>query len=431
MSSNTATDEFPLADVSTFVHDSLMPISYPPDSVIFEEGESSDNAYIIDQGNVQISVNDNGAERVIATLGPGELLGEMAPLDTNNRSATATALVETTVIPISASLLKSSVANANPLIQMLLQTLVSRLRNTQGNNLTNGSLLSTKATESSSLKKRNEAVRQRAVEAIRMEKSLREAIQFRQFELFLQPIVDLNDHHIAGFESLIRWFSPQYGMVSPVDFIEAAEDSGLILPIGKWVLEETLYLLERLQTRMRRRAASLPPLFGTANVSARQLSEANGADELVATINKTGVDPRFLKVEITEGLLMEDPEAALIGLNKLKAIGVQVAIDDFGTGYSSLSYLHRFPLDTMKIDGSFIRTMLNDAGSMAIVKSITNLSSDLNMDVVAEGVEHEAEVTALKSFGCEYGQGYFFSPPVNASEALEMLNTPYLGLQVA
>ena len=269
-------------------------------------------------------------------------------------------------------------------------------------------------------------IRRRALTAIQLEKQLRDALNRCEFELHLQPIVDLADNHIAGFESLIRWFSPLRGKVPPNDFIGAAEASGLIVPIGLWVVEESLHLLERLQRRFRIVSPDHPPLFVSANVSARQLSEESGADRIVAAINRTGMDPRFLKIEITEGLLMEDPEAALLGLNKIKELGVDIAIDDFGTGYSSLSYLQRFPLDTMKIDGSFVRTMLKDSDSLAIVRSITNLSADLKMDVVAEGIEHETEAAALRTLNCEYGQGFLFSPAVPVTEALELLRDPYL-----
>jgi EAL domain-containing protein (putative c-di-GMP-specific phosphodiesterase class I) len=165
-----------------------------------------------------------------------------------------------------------------------------------------------------------------------------------------------------------------------------------------------------------------PPLFMSANVSARQLGTLSDIDNMVATIRKTRIDPSLLKIEITENLLVENPEIADVGLKKLKDIGVTFAIDDFGTGYSSLSYLHRFPLDTLKIDRSFINRMLDDTGSYSIVRAVTKLAQELNMDIVAEGIERAGEVSKLQEMGCNYGQGYLFSRPVPANQAMDLLS---------
>ena len=427
MKTNASEDKFSLTDLAVTSEQSLTPIDYPPGSVIFHEGEISENAYIIEKGRVQISVKSENVERVIAVLGAGELLGEMAALDKMDRSATATAMTDTEIIPISREQLRAMVDNSNPLMQMFLRTVLTRLRKSQNENYKN---IDTKIQVKEAIPSENDDVILRhAFKAIRMEKSLRDAIKNREFQLYLQPIIDLKDDHIAGFESLIRWFSPQRGLVAPNDFIYAAEETGLIIPIGLWVLEEALHQLDRLQTRFMRIAPKHAPLFVSANVSTRQLANSDTIDQMITTINQTGVDPTHLKLEITEGSLMEDSEAALSGLNKLKTLGLSIAIDDFGTGYSSLAYLHRFPLDTMKIDGSFVRTMLDDPNSMAIVRSITNLSSDLNMDVVAEGIESLQEVESLKKLGCEFGQGYLYAKPMTSVDAMALLNNPVLNIK--
>jgi EAL domain-containing protein (putative c-di-GMP-specific phosphodiesterase class I) len=415
------TENILIGDVAAVLNDSLAPIIYRPGSVIFREDEPAGGgcAYIIERGHVQITKSRHGKESVLAVLGPGELLGEMAPIDNQNRSATATTIEETEVIPISGEQLKTLIGEADPLIQLLLGVLIDRLRSGQREAQHETTVSKSPALEFP--RKPYESVRGCVIDRIKIEKSLRDALKKREFELYYQPVVSLSDYRIAGFEALIRWFSPDQGLVSPMEFINVAEESGLIVPIGQWVLEHSCYMMNRFQSTRSRSHPDQPPLFMCANVSARQLRDPANVENMIAVIRKTGVDPSRLKIEITEGIMLENPEAAILAFNALKAAGVMIALDDFGTGFSSLGYLHRFPLDTLKIDRSFVLSMRRSRESMTIVRAITGLARELKMDCVSEGIEEPEQLALLQELGCEYGQGYMFSKPVPASDAVEML----------
>jgi EAL domain-containing protein (putative c-di-GMP-specific phosphodiesterase class I) len=270
----------------------------------------------------------------------------------------------------------------------------------------------------------NQSIRGRAVSYLKLDRELREGLKRQEFELHFQPIVRLHNYDIAGFEALLRWHSPEMGFANPGQFISTAEDSGLIVPIGLWVLEHACHVLQRFQARFNRCFPELPPLFMSVNVCARQLRVMRDVENMASTIMETGIQPEQLKLEITEGILVEDPVIAAAGLAKLKEIGVSLAIDDFGTGYSSLSYLNRFPLDTLKIDRSFVSSMLNSASSLKIVQAVAALAQELEMDIVAEGIEEPEEAHALSGLGCEYAQGYLFSRPKPLDQTMDFLDAP-------
>ncbi len=407
-------------DLAGSISESLAPIVYGPGSAIFREQDLGGHAYIIERGQVKITQDAGTDQKVIAILGPGELLGEMSPIDNERRSATATAITETEIIPIGTGQLQEIVENSDPLIQLLLRVLIERLRNTRPENerTTGGIRLLDDEMKSRSL----ETVRGRALNQLKAEKELRDAFSRREFDLYFQPIVRLSDYRLAGFEGLIRWLSPERGVIGPNDFIGLAEETGLIVPIGLWVLEHACYMLKRFQAIRDRDFPDEEPLFMSANVSARQLRNLDSVDTIIATIRKTGVDPTAIKIEITEGLLIADPEIAITAINRLKALGVTIALDDFGTGYSSLSYLHRFPLDTLKIDRSFVMSMLKNRESMTVIRTITRLARDLKLSCVSEGIEDPRELTTLKDFGCDYGQGYLFARPLPEREVHEILS---------
>ena len=398
----------------------LAPVVYETGSVIFQEGDVAVHAYLIERGTVEVSKEVGGASLVFAEIGAGELLGEIAAIDGDLRTATATATEEVELIPNSRDLLSALVADADPLLSHLLHVLLNRLRNTQDCVVSGGGVV-----RSSPLLPRREfgvayqEAKERALERIRLERALRAAVNQRELDLFFQPIVRLSDRRIAGFEALIRWFSPERGFVPPDQFIGVAEQTGAIIPIGLWVLEHACHQLGRLQTQLRGRSGA--SLSVAVNVSARQLYDQVNVDQMKSVIVDSGVDPRDLKLEITERVLVDSPEAATKAFRQLKDLGVKLAIDDFGTGYSGLSYLHRFPLDTLKIDRSFVSTMIKDKGVESIVNAVSRLAVDLRMDVVAEGVEEEVELTRLEQFGVEYAQGYYFSKPVPFEEASALL----------
>ncbi len=254
---------------------------------------------------------------------------------------------------------------------------------------------------------------------LELESDLRRATaEDDQLELFYQPIMDLKLDRIAGFEALIRWRHPERGLLTPGDFLQIAEESRLIVPIGRWVHREAARQLRVWQGH----APAHARLFMSINVSRHQLDDGDLIDDLRRTIEATGVEPSDLKLEITESLLMIDPVKTSNVMNKLKEIGVELAIDDFGTGYSNLSYLRQFPFQVLKIDRSFIRAMALDEEDLKVVQAINSLAGVLGMDVVAEGAESAREVECLKQLGCRYVQGYYFAPPMEAGKVAKLLD---------
>ena len=221
----------------------------------------------------------------------------------------------------------------------------------------------------------------------------------------------------------MRWQHPVRGLISPQDFIPVAEEGGQILQIGQWVLRQACHQAKRWQEKF----PSDESIYMTVNLSAKQFAQADLLDQVSSILEATGLDANFLKLEITESVLMDDFDSAAALLFKLRALGVRLSIDDFGTGYSSLTYLHRFPIDTLKIDRSFIAGL--DKDHLEIVRTILNLADNLDMDVVAEGVETQEQMSLLRDLSCQSGQGYFFSKPMTAEEAervLEKTHAPHL-----
>ncbi len=257
----------------------------------------------------------------------------------------------------------------------------------------------------------------RAVALLQLETDLRRAIDRQEFELHYQPIISLQSGTITGLEALVRWRHPERGLVSPAEFIPVAEETGWIVPIGAWVLETACEQLARWQEELNPN----PPLTMSVNLSGKQFSQADLIPFIREQLQKWQIAPGNLKLEITESAIMENAQAVTERLHTLRALGVKLALDDFGTGYSSLSYLHRFPLDTLKIDRSFVMRMQDGGENCEIVRTIVSLGMNLGMDVVAEGIEEIAQLRDLRELGCKGGQGFFFSRPLPPQAALELL----------
>jgi diguanylate cyclase (GGDEF)-like protein len=255
-----------------------------------------------------------------------------------------------------------------------------------------------------------------AVARLQLENDLRRAMENREFEVHYQPIVTLQTGEVAGFEALLRWHHPQRGFVQPDEFIPLAEETGLIGEIGMWVINEACQRAQEWSL-----LGQPTSLMITVNVSGKQFVQADLIRRIQEILTTTGLDAGSLKLEITESAVMENAESAGAMLAQLRELGVQLSIDDFGTGYSSLSFLHRFPVNTLKVDRSFVSRMTEGEENVEIVKAILTLAANLGMAVVAEGVETEEQHSKLKDLKCKYGQGYLFSRPVDANEALALL----------
>ncbi len=255
----------------------------------------------------------------------------------------------------------------------------------------------------------DEAMHARAVALLRTETDLRRAVERDEFRVVYQPILRLPTGEVAGFEALVRWQHPERGLVPPSEFIPVAEETGLIVEIGRRVLFESCRQLREWQER----GVVHARLHVSVNLSGKQFAQASLAASVAGALGETGLDPRCLRLEITESVVMANAEATCSTLDALRALGIGVSIDDFGTGYSSLSYLHRFPVDTLKIDRSFISRMGQPDEYGEIVRTILTLASNLGMGVVAEGVETARQAEMLGELGCEYAQGFLFARPLD------------------
>lgn len=255
-----------------------------------------------------------------------------------------------------------------------------------------------------------------SLDRMTLETDLRTALERNEFELFYQPQISLATHKITGNEALIRWRHPERGLLSPIHFIEIIEETGLIVPIGKWVLQEAC------RQHMSWVENGMEPICISVNISAMQFYQADFCQMVCSIIADSGMQPIYLELELTESLFMHDVDTVLKTLNELHEFGVKIAIDDFGTGYSNLGYLKRFPIDRLKIDQSFIRHLDREPINVEIVRAITALGKSMSLELVAEGVETDIEMTLAHSSGCEFVQGYLFSQPLPAAQFESWMN---------
>lgn len=257
----------------------------------------------------------------------------------------------------------------------------------------------------------------RAVTRLQLETDLRYAIERREFELYYQPIIGLESSSLVGFEALVRWNHPQRGLVPPNEFIPILESTGLIVPMTIQILHSACSQVAAWQDR----SPNGKPLSVAVNLSGKHFADPNLVDQINDVLEETGIDPSCLKLELTESAVMENAETAILMLTEIKKTGVQISIDDFGTGYSSLSYLHRFPIDLLKVDRSFVSAMEKNSENGEIVKTVIALAKALRLKVVAEGIESIHQLHQLRILDCEYGQGYLFSKPLPVRDVEKLL----------
>ncbi len=432
--------------------------TFDTDEYIFSEGDPGDCAYIIDSGMVEVAFDKDGRKLVMATLTKGDILGEMAIIDRLPRTASARAIVPTEVTAIPLDYVTQKIEQSDPTVRMFLRLTMARYRDLnarlgqvfEGLSLDQGDA-SGDAFASSTMELKNVMSQymemqkridtavtkpapaessslfgEKTLEITKLlvteEKLLKQAMTKKEFRLYYQPIIDLTNNRIVGCEALVRWNHPSGELVLPSRFVGSAENSGLIIELGYWIAEEACHFQGRLFNDFQK------DLFVTINLSGKQFEDQFLVPSLADIMDRTGARREQIKFEITESLLIENPELATQSLYQLRETGAKLAIDDFGTGYSSFSYLHRFPFDTMKIDRAFISAMSRSQKSNQIVKSLVNLSHDLGMEVVAEGIESELEADLMRNYKAAFGQGFYFSRPVNETEFVKLLRQPQIEL---
>ena len=384
--------------------------------IIMRQGDKGESAYIIEEGLVEILIEKpDGSSQSVGTRGGGAMIGEMSLVDKAPRSATIKVVEDCKVLEITADDFARRLSKADPVLKMTTQVILTRYRDMLARADITGDNKNWPPPEALEL---NYVEQSNAVENIKIANDFKSALSSSDVCLHYQPIIDLQTGEIAGFEALMRWEHKEKGFISPGIFIPVIEESGLIVTASRWALREALLALKRIEhkTGLRKK------LFMSVNFSSHDFASEDFVDSVYTTISESDVQPQQVHLEITERLLMGQPENARDTLEMCRKAGMGISIDDFGTGYSSLSYLHYFPIDTLKIDRSFITDMHKKESSMALVKSIIGLGKNLGMKIIAEGAEEVEEAQALRDLGCDQCQGYYFARPASEKEITELVH---------
>lgn len=392
--------------------------SYTKGDIIFSEGDVGDCAYLIEDGIVDIYATVNGQEQLINQIGKGDIFGEVALLDHQPRTATARAQDNVVLIPVQRNMMNELLDKTDPIVRHVLLVILERFRNKRG--ISQQQSVAQQANQTDVDRKRN-SIQGEATQKLTMVRDIRKALSNNEFEMYYQPICELSSGHVAGYEALIRWHHPSHGLVSPCDFLWLAEQTGQIREIGLWALERSC----RDWAILRKSTNFALPFIGV-NVSPSQLMSESFVDDVKTIIGRYQIQPCELKLELTETVIIENPDIALHKLNQLTELGCKLAIDDFGTGHSTLDTLNRYPVGTIKIDMSFIRTILTSSRSEEIVNSSIRLAHSLGMKVVAEGIETDAVRRKLIELGCNFGQGWLFGKPAELKSISALHETSQL-----
>jgi EAL domain-containing protein (putative c-di-GMP-specific phosphodiesterase class I) len=371
--------------------------------LVFAEGDAPTCAYLIEAGRIEISTTQLGEPRLLAELGPGMLLGEMAVLDDSTRTASARALTDCRLIPIDKAQFAERLAHADPVVRALLMSQLTRYRSALAR-LTGEA----DGFDAAPTMQPDDAY---ALDKIRLESDLRAALDRKELEVRLQPIEEIVSGRIAGYEALVRWQHPERGAVSPAEFIRLAEETSLIVPIGDYVLARVCDMLVELRERGRK-----PLPFIAANLSGRQIDDPGLVQRILDLLHARDLPPDKLKLEVTESLVMDH---ARIGdlIAHCHSVGMPVALDDFGTGYSNLGPLLTLNFDQIKLDASFIKALDRPRG-VAMVGVIVGMARALDCDLVAEGVETREQREILHRLGCRYAQGWLVGKPLSLGDVL-------------
>ena len=424
---------------------------YHPGEFIYREGDPGNFVYIVDAGNVEVSVRDDSPQKHKNMLGKGQIFGELALIERRPRtgSARASGSVQVTEIPL--DYIDQKISQSDPTIRMFLRFFMARNRdlNARLTQVLDSLALpknEDKALESASrtlelkslashlvdMKGRIDSAiskpepehsgplySERTMEISKAllteELLLKNAIAKKEFAVFYQPIIDLSNHRIAGCEALVRWNHPSGELVLPSRFLSQVEKNDLIIELGYWIAEQACHFQSKVSRELDY------DLFVSINLSGKQFDDPMLITSLDDIMQRTGANRQLIKFEITESLIIDNPDLAKASLNQLKQTGAKLALDDFGTGYSSFSYLHHFPFDTLKIDRIFVTSMSNNEKSMRIIRAMINLAHDLGMEVIAEGIESTEEVEILSKCQTTFGQGFYYSRAVSETDFAGLL----------
>lgn len=384
--------------------------------IIIRQGSSGDAAYILESGRVEIYIEKAGQPpQFIGTRGKGTIIGEMALIDSAPRTATIRAIEDCTMIVITREDFERRIKLSDPVIHVVMQVIMTRYRDM----VSRANIVQESFNDNPPEKIEQQFLQDtKTLEGLRLENEFRAAMHNGQLTLNYQPIINLQDGSVRGFEALMRWNHPEHGFISPAVFIPMAEETGLIIEASKWGLKESCRALKRIESHIGLENG----FYMSVNFSAQDFAQNTFLEDLYGIISASDVMPQQIQLEITESLLMAQPDAAKNTLDLCQKAGLRIAIDDFGTGYSSLSYLHYYPINTLKIDQSFVRDLIKNKASLELSRSIISLGKNLNMTIIAEGVEHKEEALKLKELGCDYAQGYYFSKPIPEKDVIDILH---------
>jgi EAL domain-containing protein (putative c-di-GMP-specific phosphodiesterase class I) len=400
---------------------------FPEGTTLFKRGDIRHCAFFVDAGEVHIYGNDDGGEdKLLCVIGEGEIFGETALIDDTPRTATAVTASESEIYVIPRDALYERFRGMDPIISLLVSILIERYRVTRihlpesikqdrtGTFIQKMSKHESLPEEVLRIRDSEEAI-ETARRELNMEQELRQGLEQKEFVPVLQPIVDLSSRSLIGYEALIRWQHPEKGMIFPDEFIPVAERTNVVQHLDRLMLEKACEILPKLQEA----AGGRDDIFVSVNFSGINFGTYDLVEIVDGIIKQSGTNPANIKLEITESALIDEPERAETVLQELKEIGVTIALDDFGTGYSSLGYIHRFAIDDIKIDRSFVSGLHDSERSLDIVRAIVGLAKNFKLKLVAEGIEREEDVASLNTLECDMGQGYLFSKPLELEDAIE------------
>jgi EAL domain-containing protein (putative c-di-GMP-specific phosphodiesterase class I) len=373
--------------------------------VLYRQGDPADCAWLIETGQVSLVSSDGQRHHDLGSFGPGEMLDELSMLDHGARTATATAATDAVLLAIEDEALRERIGGCDPIVRAMVEGLARRMRRIQSG----GERASMHAIEDLP----GEDHEQRAgIDKLRREAQLRQALDDGGIEVRYQPIHDIAAGRVTGYEALVRWELPGHGMVSPAEFIQLAEETSLIVPVGEYVLDRVVALLAALRDRG---GDPLPEI--AVNLSARQLVEPGMARQIVDRVQRADLPAGALKLEVTESRMLDyEPVAAV--MRHCREHGIRFALDDFGTGYSNLTHLYKLDFEYVKMDQAFARHMFDSPKAMAIVEAIVAMAHGIGADIICEGVETQAQLQRLRELRVRYAQGYLIGKAAPEGEVL-------------